>query len=128
MAAPASDASTLRLLLDEMHTPAIADALSTSGWDVIAASRSDLRGVPDEELLAAAAHDARVIVTENVVDFMVLANEWAIAGREHAGLFFTSPRRFNRARVAYPGDLINALDVLLRDPPKLGPSAIWWLG
>ena len=84
-------------------------------------------GMSDAELLAYAADAARPLVTENVVDYTVLARQWAIEGRTHAGLIFTSPKRFDRAKRAYPGDLIAALRGLLQDPPALGPSASWWL-
>jgi hypothetical protein len=118
----------VRLLLDEMHAPAVADALTTDGWDVLAvAARPSLRGTPDEELLAYAAAEGRAMVTENIVDFAVIAVRWAAESRSHAGLIFTNPKRFNRATVAYPGNLVVALRVLLEDPPAIGASGSWWM-
>ena len=118
----------MKLLLDEMHSPSIADALTKDMFDVLAvAAEPELRGASDEEILAQAAVAERAVVTENVVDFMPLATHWAGEHRAHAGLIFTNPIRFNRATVAYPGNLIHALRRFLRDPPIHGDSWIWWL-
>ena len=48
-------------------------------------------------------------------------------GADHCGLVFTSPRRFNRASRAYPGNLIAALGAFLESPPVEGRSWQWWL-
>ena len=118
----------MRLLLDEMHAPAVADALTADGWDVVAvAADPSLRGTADEELLAHATAEGRALVTENIVDFAVLATLWAGEQRSHAGLIFTNPKRFNRAASSYPGNLVVALQALLEDPPAIGASASWWL-
>ena len=128
MEAAAGVARAVRLLLDEMHAPAVADALTADGWDVVAVAASpSLRGTPDEELLAYATAEGRALVTENIVDFAVIAARWAAEQRSHAGLIFTNPKRFNRATVAYPGNLVVALRVLLEDPPAIGASGSWWL-
>ncbi len=118
----------MRLLLDEMHAASAAVALRTLGCDVAAVTeRPALRGERDEEILSHATDEGRALVTENVRDFMRLVGEWAAHGREHAGLVLTSPRRFHRARRAYPGDLVSALRDLVDDPRPVGPSWVWWL-
>jgi hypothetical protein len=118
----------VKLLLDEMHAPAVAAALVERGWDVTAvAASADLRGLPDEDLLARAAGIGAALVTENVVDFTLLATRWAGEGRPHAGLVFTNPRRFHRASAAYPANLIAALRTFLESSPVEGASWIWWL-
>lgn len=118
----------MKLLLDEMHAPTIAEALTIDSWDVEAvAAAAELRGRPDEEILTYAASAGRALVTENVVDYAILAEQWASEGRPHAGLIFTNPRRFSRATIAYPGNLITALRRFLADAPIQGESWIWWL-
>lgn len=62
------------------------------------------------------------MVTENVVDFSPLAQQWAGEGKIHAGLIFTNPKRFNRASLAYPGNVIGALARFIEKVPVDGSS------
>ena len=118
----------MKLLLDEMHAPSIAVELTGEAFAVVAvAAQPELRGVADEELLAYATTEQRALVTENVADFMPLATQWATEHKTHSGLIFTNPKRFNRATLAYPGNLIAALRDFLTNPPITGESWIWWL-
>ena len=122
------DVRKVKLLLDEMHAPTIADALTEDSWDVVAvAAEAELRGMSDENLLARSAATGRALVTENAGDFVPLAWQWTGEGRAHAGLIFTNPKRFDRATLAYPGTLSTALRRFLDDPPIDGESWIWWL-
>ena len=118
----------MRLLLDEMHAPAVAAALTEAGFDVVAtAADPSLRGSSDADLLDLATAADRALVTENVGDFSVLAADRAVAGEPHTGLIFTNPAHFNRAALAYPGNLIAALRTFLDAPPVSGDSWTWWL-
>lgn len=128
MDAAAGVAREVKLLLDEMHAPIVAAVLCERGHDVVAiAAGSDLRGTSDEEVFARAAQLQRVVVTENVVDFVPIAHLWTTDGQSHAGLLLTSPQRFSRSRRSYPSDLIAALDRFLNEPPIEGESWVWWL-
>jgi hypothetical protein len=51
----------------------------------------------------------------------------ASAGTAHAGVIFTNPTRFNRASLAYPGNVIAALSKFVACPPITGESWVWWL-
>lgn len=118
----------MRLLLDEMHASAAAVELRKLGLDVSAVQEhADLRSRTDEDILVAASGEGRAVVTENVRDCAPLSRRWAAEGREHAGVVFTSPERFNRARLAYPGDLVAALAAFVADSPVSGMSWTWWL-
>jgi hypothetical protein len=118
----------VRLLLDEMHAPSIADALTRDNHDVVAvAAAPELRGLADAVLLDHVAAADRALVTENVADYALLATQGASQGKPHAGLILTNPKRFNRASLAYPGNLIAALRRFLDDPPIDGSSWTWWL-
>lgn len=118
----------MRLLLDEMHAPVVAEELRNRGHDVVAiAAAGELRGIADEEVFARAAAEGRATVTENVADFLPIAHHWVAEGRTHHGLVLTSPERFVRSNAAYPGDLVVALDAFLSDPPVSGHSWTWWL-
>lgn len=118
----------MRLLLDEMHAPAVAAALTEAGFDVVAtAADPSLRVSSDADLLDHASATGRALVTENVGDFSLLAAARAVDGEPHSGLIFTNPTRFNRATLAYPCDLIAALRTFLDAPPVSGDSWIRWL-
>lgn len=111
-----------------MHAARVAELLTIEGWDIVAvAATPNLRGIPDADLLEHAAASRRALVTENVADFSLLANRWASEGKAHAGLVYTSPRRFNRASLAYEGKLLDALRRFLETPPVDGLSWTWWL-
>lgn len=83
------------LLLDEMLPPALAATLSRAGCDTVAVSADpELRGSTDAEVLEVAAALRRVLVTDNVRDFVPLGNAWAAQGRTHAGILLISSRTF----------------------------------
>jgi predicted nuclease of predicted toxin-antitoxin system len=78
----------LRLLLDaHLSGRRIAATLREAGHDVRAADEErELDGWTDEELLALAAAEERILVTFDVKDFPDIARRWAEAERSHAGL------------------------------------------
>ena len=128
MATPAGSAGALKLLLDVHHSPVAAERLRSGGHDVTAAAEdSVLCTLVDEELLRAAARHSRAVVTENARDFDRIVRVWAAAGEHHAGVVFTSPRRFHRGSTAYPANLVAALEKLLREAPKDELDWVYWL-
>lgn len=85
----------MRFLLDEMLSPAIASQLRRRGVDALAVvDASDLVGAPDAEVLAVAAAGGRVVVTENIGDFVRLHRDWLAQERTHAGILLVSTGRF----------------------------------
>ncbi|MBA3865680.1 MAG: DUF5615 family PIN-like protein [Solirubrobacterales bacterium] len=78
----------MRLLLDaHISGPRIAKALREAGHEVRAADEErELDGWADEELLALAAEEERVMVSFDIKDFPGIARRWAEAGHPHAGL------------------------------------------
>lgn len=83
------------LLLDEMLPPALAEHLSSAGCDTTAISADpERRGASDGEVLALAAAQGRVLVTDNIRDFVPLSNAWAAEGRLHPGMLLISSRTF----------------------------------
>jgi hypothetical protein len=118
----------LKLLLDEMYTPAIAAELRALGHDVVSLhdpGQSMLAGAPDADVLATAQREARTLVTENVRDYRPLESGLLADGSHHAGLVYTTNRQFPRGDPATTGRLIIALDALLREPPDLGDRSIF---
>jgi predicted nuclease of predicted toxin-antitoxin system len=111
----------VRLLLDEMYSPVVAEQLRARGHDVVSIHDRmyhRLRGVPDAEVFAAARAEARVVVTDNIADFRQFEAEALAGGDEPPLLIFTTNRQFPRADAATIGRLVLALDALLRAPRR----------
>lgn len=117
----------VRLLLDEMFSPAIAAELRELGHDVIAiADPPDLRSKSDEEVFAWASAETRWLLTENVKDFRPIMLRSLLTGPPGCGLLFTSSRAFPRSR-KNPGSLIRALHAWLTGGPPAPPVTESWL-
>jgi predicted nuclease of predicted toxin-antitoxin system len=119
----------VKLLLDEMLSPAIARELHARGYDVQAIAGHPAReALPDPEVLALARSERRAVVTNNVRDFRPLHVQAVMPGGPgHFGMIFMSGNyrhtkddigRITAALEAkmaqYPGDedLANAEDWL----------------
>lgn len=78
----------MRLLLDaHVSGPRVGARLTAAGHDVSALDQDQaLEGLDDEEALASAAAERRILVTQNIRDFPAIAREWAAAERSHTGL------------------------------------------
>ncbi len=119
----------MKLILDEHYSPRIAEQLRERGFDVIAVAEvTELPGMLDDELLRWARGMRRVLLTENVQDFMPLHEQLLIRGERHEGILFTSPLRFPRSTAGI-GALVTALARLLEARPGDGSleSSTWWL-
>jgi predicted nuclease of predicted toxin-antitoxin system len=99
----------LKLLLDEMYPPALADALRTDGIEAATVAELGLAGRSDPDVLAAAGAGGYVSLSENVVDFARLANEHLVSGGHHPGVLIALSSRFSRR----PGG-INAIAKAVR--------------
>ncbi|MCP9487187.1 MAG: DUF5615 family PIN-like protein [Gaiellaceae bacterium MAG52_C11] len=78
----------MRLLLDaHVSGRRVGDALRVRGHDVRALDEErQLEGLPDDEVLALAAVEQRILVTHNVVHFPAILRRWAEGNRPHAGV------------------------------------------
>ena len=121
----------MKLLLDEMHGPAVAALLRDRGHDAAAVKeRPDLIGLPDEDLLQAATAESRAIVTENVKDFAVLHRYILASGQRHSGLILAHARRFPRSAPNHARVMADALAPLLGERGYILDgidSFVWWL-
>ena len=70
-------------------------ALRSRGVSVITALDAGLIGKADDEQLAFATERGCVLYRFNVSDFYRLHTQWAIAGREHAGMILAPQQRFS---------------------------------
>ncbi|MGH9079850.1 MAG: DUF5615 family PIN-like protein [Acidimicrobiales bacterium] len=96
----------MKLLLDEMYPPALAEALRGIGIEAFTASELGLAGRSDPDLLAAGASEGYALLTENVADFARVAGERLTSGGHHPGVLIALSSRFSRR----PGG-INAIAV-----------------
>jgi predicted nuclease of predicted toxin-antitoxin system len=78
----------VRLLLDaHVSEPSVGGPLRDNGHDVRALDQEpELEGLEDEDVLALASEDGRILVTHNVTDFPEILRDWAAGGRSHAGV------------------------------------------
>jgi hypothetical protein len=115
----------VKLLLDEMYAPVVAEQLRARGHDVVSIHDPEYRrleGAPDEEIYAASLAEERALVTENVPDFRRLEADALARGEELATIVFTSNRQFPRGEPGTTGRLVEALHQLMTTHPTLhGP-------
>lgn len=115
----------MRLLLDEMYPPSIAEQLRLRGHDAAATTaRAELRALSDPDLFAAAQHERRAVATENVADFAQIADACDQRGQTHHGLVFVDPHKYPRGQAGTIGRMVVALDELLRTAPGEEPSSM----
>jgi hypothetical protein len=107
----------VRLLLDEMLSPAITRELAARGHDVQAvAGHQDREALSDPEVLAIARAVRRAIVTSNVRDFRPLHGEAVMPGGPgHFGMIFM-PGSYRRTK-ADMGRIVAALEAKLAQYP-----------
>ena len=107
----------MRLLLDEMLSPAIARELQARGYGVQAvAGHPERQALPDAEVLALARSQRRAVVTNNVRDFRPLHVEAVMPGGPgHYGMIFMSGD-YRRTKSDI-GRIIAALEVKLTQYP-----------
>lgn len=100
----------MKLLLDEMLTPAIARELRATGHDVQAvAGHPDREALSDPEVMALARAQHRAIVTNNLRDYRPLHHDAIVPGGPgHFGMIFM-PGSYRRTK-ADTGQIIAALE------------------
>lgn len=76
----------LKLYLDENVDVSVAVGLRSRGIDAVTARDCGKLGASDEEHLALASHEGRLLVTHDIADFARLHRQWVEEGRHHAGV------------------------------------------
>ena len=126
MARRAGRPQALKLLVDEMLSPAVAVALRARGHDVVAIKEHpQWHAASDPDVVSIARAERRAIVTNNVRDFRPLHAELVAAGGEgHAGMAFV-PANVPRTKAA-TGRLVEALEAKLAEyPGDLANGETW---
>jgi predicted nucleic acid-binding protein len=82
----------VRVLLDaHVSSRRVGRRLARSGHDVLALDQHEtLSRLTDEEVLAFAAEQERIVITHNVRHFVPIARSWAEAHRSHHGLILVT--------------------------------------
>lgn len=119
----------MRLLLDEMYTTMIVQQLRRRGHEVNAVTElPELRALSDDALLAAAHERRCAVVTENVVDFIPLADAADQRGRPHHGLILVDPAKYPRGHPRTIGRIVTALELALGECSGEKPTSVrHWL-
>jgi predicted nuclease of predicted toxin-antitoxin system len=107
----------VRLLLDEMLSPVIAQQLRDRGHDVEAiAGRPVHAALSDPEVMDLARTERRAVVTNNLVDFRPLHHEAVTPGGPgHFGMVFMAGS--HRRTKADIGRIVTALEAKLEQFP-----------
>jgi Domain of unknown function (DUF5615) len=115
------------LVLDEMFSPTIAEALRARSHRVVAVvARIDLRAMTDDNLYAWVSSQRIWLMTENVKDFRPIMLRALQASTPTAGLLFTSSRTFPRSR-QNPSPIIEAVHTWLTKAVPAHPTIEDWL-
>ena len=118
----------MKLLLDEMLSPLIAQELQALGHDVLAVAGDRAReGMSDPEVMALARAEHRAIVTNNLRDYRPLHHAAVVpGGPRHYGMIFM-PGTYRRTR-GDTGRIVAALDKILASYSRdedLANGATW---
>ena len=120
MACGPSSAAPVKLMLDEMLSPAIAQQLRDRGHDVETIKGDPLHeALSDPEVMNLARAQGRALVTNNLVDFRPLHHEAiATGGPGHFGIVFM-PSDYRRTK-SDTGRIVKALEAKLAEFPGDG--------
>ncbi len=105
----------MRLLLDaHLSHRFIATPLRSHGHDVMSLQEEPaLDGLRDDEVLALATSERRIVVTRNSRDFAPLARTWMEAGRDHGGCILIWSYRHDEY-----ADIVTGVERLLARMPR----------
>lgn len=110
-----------------MFSDAIAQQLRVKDYDVISVvAHPSLVALPDDQILAYAVTEGRVLVTANIKDFVPLDSRYRAAGQTPPGLILVSTKTFPQDR-GFTNAIAAALDTLPSDPDKIQPGQVLFL-
>jgi predicted nuclease of predicted toxin-antitoxin system len=105
----------VKLLLDEMYSASLAEALRSAGIEAVTVPDLALAGRSDLDVFAEAAAEGYVLLTENVADFARIAADHLSAGQHHPGVMIALSSRFSR-RPSGRGALVAAVLTTADEP------------
>jgi hypothetical protein len=86
----------VRLLLDEVYPPVLAEALRRAGFEAHTVAELGHAGRSDPDVFMAAVADGLMVLTENAADFARISAEHLTAGQHHPGVLVALSSRFSR--------------------------------
>jgi hypothetical protein len=100
----------VRLLIDEMYPPAVAEQLRKAGHDAVSIhDDASTRGLDDAAVCGLAVSAGRAVVTENAADFLLVVRNLLATGERAPTLVITSNRSFPRHPASFTGQAVRAL-------------------
>lgn len=116
----------MKLLLDEMLSPRLAQQLRARGHDVVAvAELPRYLSANDPAIFSFAQDDGRAVVTRNIDDFRGLMSEAIRRGGSHAGLVLVTNQAFPSGSGRLLGRLFNTLLAFLEADMDLEGREHW---
>jgi Domain of unknown function (DUF5615) len=107
-----------------MYPQSIAEQLRDRGHDASAVvERSELRALADTDLFALAQTEQCAIITENVPDFIIIANDYDERGQVHHGVVLVPPSSYPRSDPRFVGRMVTALERLLEEHPDTAATS-----
>ncbi len=112
-----------------MYPAAIAEQLRRRRHDASAITeRAELRSLTDAAIFALAQNERRAVLTENIVDFVPLADAMEPRGNRHYGLVLVDPAKFPRGNQQTIGRIVRELIKLLAEHTVDQPRSVrLWL-
>jgi hypothetical protein len=108
-----------------MYPASITEGLRAAGHDALAVvERPELRNLSDSDVFAAAQRERRAVVTENVSDFVPIANEYDGRGEAHHGVVLVHARNYPRGKQHTIGAMVTALGALAGRHPGEAPTSL----
>jgi Domain of unknown function (DUF5615) len=122
---PRQPSGTRWLLLDETYPSSIAEGLRAWGRDALAiVERTELRGLPDEEVFAAAQRDQRTLVTEDISDVSRIVTAYDLRHEAHHGRVLVHPGSCPLSNPRTIGAMVTAFGALAGRYPGGEPTSL----
>jgi predicted nuclease of predicted toxin-antitoxin system len=120
----------VRLLIDEMYPPTVAEQLRKAGHDAVSVhDDANTPGLDDAAVCGLALSGGRAVVTENAADFLRMLRYLVAAGEQAPTLVITSNRSFPRHRASFTGQAVRALCAFCEahQGADAAAGAVYWL-
>jgi predicted nuclease of predicted toxin-antitoxin system len=117
----------VRFLVDEMFSPEVARHLSEADHDAVHVSDVDLRATADHRIVAYAAEEDRVVVTENAADYVPIIEARTAGGVPVPPVVIALRRNLPRQAGVLAAELARRLEVWAEEHPS-PYRHVHWLG